>query len=209
MSVICRPQRKLTEAEQDVIRGVPLLCLHRMLHLGLVDPVPNPSPMSEAEGAWVREHVWTEPFHLIERGYAWGFWRWSMCERGTCWNCLGDRCDLCLHRQKGGPDVDDNVDYVHNEHGRVVARFIPRPGGEPCVWWCRCPCPKTGPGPESPSCAAIAPEPAEYTSARPGPQLEGALFSLELISDDQPDGIPSAGGADTALCRDGRRAGEH
>ncbi|HEY6117379.1 MAG TPA: DUF6248 family natural product biosynthesis protein, partial [Candidatus Dormibacteraeota bacterium] len=55
-----RPQRKLTDAERRVVAGVQSLCMHRMRHLGLVDPVPNPSPMSEEEGAWVREHVWTE-----------------------------------------------------------------------------------------------------------------------------------------------------
>ncbi|MFZ4249536.1 DUF6248 family natural product biosynthesis protein [Streptomyces griseoincarnatus] len=26
-----------------------------------------------------------------------------------------------------------------------MARLILRPGGEPCVWWCRCACPKDGP----------------------------------------------------------------
>lgn len=137
-----RPQRRLSEAEREVVRGVQSLPFHRMLHLGLVDPVPNPSPMSEDEGAWVREYVWPGFFHQIDDGYAFGFWRWAFCERGTCWNCLAGRCEWCMHRQKGGPDACDNAESVHNQHGRTVAKFIPRPGGEPCVWWCRCPCPK-------------------------------------------------------------------
>ncbi|MCX4826776.1 DUF6248 family natural product biosynthesis protein [Streptomyces sp. NBC_01142] len=137
-----RPQRQLTEAELEDVRGVQTLNLHRMLHLGLVDPVPNPSPMTEDEGARVREHVWPAFFHRIDDGYAFGFWRWALCERGTCWNCLAGRCEWCMHRQKGRPDACDNAEPVHNQHGRTVATLIPRPGGEPCVWWCRCPCPK-------------------------------------------------------------------
>ncbi|WP_329214839.1 DUF6248 family natural product biosynthesis protein [Streptomyces sp. NBC_01485] len=167
-----RPQRKLTEAEQAVLAGVQALCFHRMLHLGLVDPVPNPSPMSEEEGAWVREQVWTKPFHLIDDGYAWGFWRWSFCEKGTCWNCLAGRCEWCMHRQKGGPDVCDNVDWVHNHRGRTVARLILRPGGEPCVWWCRCPCDRSGPPPAAPEPQQAEPEPVPAkTPSRPAPAI--------------------------------------
>ncbi|MGW3196739.1 DUF6248 family natural product biosynthesis protein [Streptomyces sp. NPDC001118] len=145
-----RPQRRLTEAEDKVVRGVQTLYLHRMLWLGLVDPVPNPSPMSEDDAAWVRENVWPPFFHKIDDGYAWGYWRWSFCERGTCRNCLAGRCDGCMHRQKGGPDVCDNAEPVHNHRGRTVATLILRPGGEPCVWWCRCPCPKDGDAPARP-----------------------------------------------------------
>ncbi|WP_338704362.1 DUF6248 family natural product biosynthesis protein (plasmid) [Streptomyces sp. Q6] len=108
-------------------------------------PVPNPSPMSEAEGAWVREHVWPRHLQDLDHKYPWGFVRWSTCERGTCRNCLASRCDLCVHRQKGGPHVDDNTDWLYNQHGRYIARHIPRPRGEICAWWCRCPCPKDGP----------------------------------------------------------------
>lgn len=187
MSAPARPQRVLTKADRKVLAGVQSLCFHRMLHLGLVDPVPNPSPMSEEEGAWVREHVWTQPFHLIDDGYAWGFWRWAMCERGTCWNCLAGRCEWCMHRQKGGPDVCDNVDWVHDRHGRSVARLILRPGGEPCVWWCRCPCAKTGPAPARPDkpSSEPAPEPVPPakppTPPRPPAPAAPALFDLELI----------------------------
>ncbi|GHH25894.1 hypothetical protein Srubr_26130 [Streptomyces rubradiris] len=52
--------------------------------------------------------------------------------------------------------MDDNTDWVYNARGRCVARLILRPGGEPCVWWCRCPCPKTGPLPAEPAPAAQA-----------------------------------------------------
>ncbi|MEU5436483.1 DUF6248 family natural product biosynthesis protein [Streptomyces sp. NPDC020719] len=115
--------------------------------MGIVDPAPNPSPMSEAEGAWVRELVWPDHLRAIDSKYPWGFFRWSTCERGTCWNCLARRCDLCVHRQEGGPHEDDNTDWVWSAAGRCAARLILRPGGEPCVWWCRCPCPKDGPAP--------------------------------------------------------------
>ncbi|MGV9427130.1 DUF6248 family natural product biosynthesis protein [Streptomyces sp. NPDC003656] len=143
-TVVVRPQRELTEQEWAIAARTDLLRLHGALYLGIVDPVPNPSPMPEAEGAWVREHVWPQFLTHIDSKYPWGFFRWSMCERGTCWNCLNQRCDLCVHRQEGGPHVCDNADWVNNHHGRSMARLILRAGGESCVWWCRCPCPKTG-----------------------------------------------------------------
>ncbi|MEW1700638.1 MULTISPECIES: DUF6248 family natural product biosynthesis protein [unclassified Streptomyces] len=141
--VIRRPQRLLTREEREIVQGIPLLNFQGALLMGIVDPVPNPSPMSEAEGAWVRERVWPAYLQAIERKYPFGFARWAMCERGTCWNCLANRCDLCVHRQEGGPHVDDNRDWVWSARGRCVAKLVLRPGGELCVWWCRCPCPKT------------------------------------------------------------------
>ncbi|MCM1972295.1 DUF6248 family natural product biosynthesis protein [Streptomyces sp. G1] len=167
---IPRPQRTLTDAEWDTVSRTKLLTLHGALYMGIVDPVPNPSPMPEPEGAWVREHVWPDWIHEIDSKYPFGFWRWSTCERGTCWNCLNHRCDLCVHRQRGGPHVDDNRDSVHNQHGRHIATLILRPGGEPCVWWCRCPCPKPPPAP-----AAPPPQP----QAAPAARLQDTLFDLE------------------------------
>ncbi|GHA01304.1 DUF6248 family natural product biosynthesis protein [Streptomyces echinoruber] len=184
---IRRPQRKLTQADLEAVWDTKLLNLHGALILGLVDPVPNPSPMSEAEGAWVREHVWPEFLREVDRRYPFGFWRWSACERGTCWNCLSGRCDWCVHRQQGGPHVDDTTDWVHNQHGRAVARLIPRPGGEPCVWWCRCPCPKAGPFPTPPAPAGqeAAQEPPQPRAAPPAarraPQTHPTLFDPEAI----------------------------
>ncbi|MFG2210949.1 DUF6248 family natural product biosynthesis protein [Streptomyces sp. NPDC048638] len=160
--MIRRPQRRLTAAERAVIRGVQSLNFHRMLHLGLVDPVPNPSPMSEDEGAWVREHVWPKHLHHIDDGYAFGFWRWAMCERGTCWNCLSGRCEWCMHRQKGRPDACDNTEAVFSLRGRKVATLILRPSGEPCVWWCRCPCTKEDASP------AMDTPPADAAPQEPG-----------------------------------------
>lgn len=141
-SVIRRPQRTLTPEERRRVWDMALLNLHGALIMGITDPVPNPSAMTEEEGAWVREQVWPTYFHEIERKYPFGFARWAMCERGTCWNCLAGRCDRCVHRQRGGPHVDNNTDWVHGLRGRCVAKVIVRPGGEPCVWWCRCPCSK-------------------------------------------------------------------
>lgn len=161
-----RPQRILTAAEREVVRGVQSLPFHRMLHLGLVDPVPNPSPMGEDEGAWVRANVWPKHLRLIDDGYAFGFWRWAMCERGTCWNCLNGRCEWCMHRQKGRPDVCDNAETVFSHRGRRAATLILRPGGEPCVWWCRCPCAKDDAEPAAKPSPAVTPPQA--TSAAPG-----------------------------------------
>ncbi|WP_030390836.1 DUF6248 family natural product biosynthesis protein [Streptomyces sp. NRRL S-241] len=141
--VIRRPQRTLAPEEREIVLGISNLNFQGALIMGIVDPVPNPSPMDETEGAWVRERVWPAYLQEIERKYPFGFARWAMCERGTCRNCLAGRCDLCVHRQEGGPHVDDNTDWVRDGRGRCVAKLILRPGGEPCVWWCRCACPKS------------------------------------------------------------------
>ncbi|MFI5808702.1 DUF6248 family natural product biosynthesis protein [Streptomyces sp. NPDC051561] len=140
--VVRRPQRTLTHRELAAVRRTPLLNLHGALLMGITDPVPNPSPMPEPEGEWVRRRVWPEHYLEIDRKYPFGFWRWSTCERGTCWNCLASRCEWCVHRQKGGPHVDSSTDWVHNHHGQAVAPLLLRAGGTPCIWWCRCPCPK-------------------------------------------------------------------
>ncbi|MFI9155664.1 DUF6248 family natural product biosynthesis protein [Streptomyces sp. NPDC053367] len=163
-TVIRRPQRVLTAEERERVRDTAALNFQGALIMGIIDPVPNASPMPEEAGAWVREHVWPEHLQQIERKYPHGFARWSMCERGTCWNCLSGRCDICVHRQKGGPDVDRNQDWVTDHRGRNVARLIPRPGGEPCVWWCRCACPKDGPAPARPA-AKAKPAPAAPPTA--------------------------------------------
>ena len=68
------------------------------------------------------------------------------CQHGTCWNCHAGRCDLCVHRQKRGPDICDGG-TVTDTHGYVVARIVYAPHQRPCRWVCRCPCPKTGPMP--------------------------------------------------------------
>ncbi|MGY1548216.1 DUF6248 family natural product biosynthesis protein [Streptomyces sp. MN6] len=174
-TVIRRPQRVLTVEERERVRDTAALNFQGALIMGIIDPVPNASPMPEEAGAWVREHVWPEHRQQIEPKYPHGFARWSMRERGTCWNCLSGRCDICIHRQKGGPDVDSNQDWVTDHRGRNVARLILRPGGEPCVWWCRCECPKDGPAPARPAAKAkpapaappAAPAPAPAPTAMP------------------------------------------
>ncbi|MFH8439365.1 DUF6248 family natural product biosynthesis protein [Streptomyces sp. NPDC018007] len=165
-----RPQRLLTPQERERVQDMPLLNLQGALIMGITDPVPNASPMPEDAGAWVREQVWPHHFRDVEDRYPFGFHRWSMCERGTCWSCLSGRHDICVHRQKGGPDVDGNRGWVTNQQGRVVAPFIPRPGGEPCVWWCRCECPK-GAGPAR----RAKPKPAPPVRSAPVPVRAAAL----------------------------------
>ncbi|MEV7535432.1 DUF6248 family natural product biosynthesis protein [Streptomyces hydrogenans] len=183
-TVIRRPRRTLTPEERRTVQDVPLLNFQGALIIGLVDPVPNASPMPEAEGAWVREHAWAAHFSTVDSKYPWGFYRWATCERGVCWNCLANRCDLCVHRQKGGPNVDDNSDWVYGPTGQVVARLILRADDAPCVWWCRCPCAKNGPAPDRKPAAAARAEPppeqappAKTTRGRADVNAsQGALF---------------------------------
>lgn len=183
-TVIRRPQRVLTHEERERVRDTAALNFQAALIMGIIDPVPNSSPMPEDAGAWVREHAWPEHIQQIERKYPHGFARWSMCERGTCWNCLSGRCDICVHRQKGGPDVDSNQDWVTDHRGRNVARLIPRPGGEPCVWWCRCACPKDGPAParraKSKPAPPTAPEPVPVQAAAPSRAPEPGVLQDAL-----------------------------
>ncbi|GHH25889.1 hypothetical protein Srubr_26120 [Streptomyces rubradiris] len=61
-TVIRRPQRTLTPEEHQIIRGTAVLNRQGAWYMGIIDPVPNPSPMSEEEGAWVREQVWPSFF---------------------------------------------------------------------------------------------------------------------------------------------------
>lgn len=166
--VIRRPQRTLTPEERETVHATAALNFQGGLIVGIIDPVPNPSPMSEAEGAWVRERVWPRFLTDIDGKYPWGFWRWANCERGTCWNCLSRRCDLCVHRQEGGPHVDDSTDtdWVHDSRGLGVAKFILRPDGAACVWWCRCPCAKTGPAPDRPARGRMGKKEAPHGRAR-------------------------------------------
>ena len=166
-----RPQRTLTPADEEAVRSTRLSNLHAALIMGIVDPVPSPSPMSEAEGVWVRENVWPQRYRVIEAKYPFGFYRWTNCQRGTCWNCLNNRCELCIHRQRGGPDVDDGIDWVENARGRAVAKLIVRPDGARCEWLCRCPCPKGTPA---------------------SPETDASPTSARL--ENRPDGAPAAGG---------------
>ncbi|PVC80363.1 hypothetical protein DBP19_36540 [Streptomyces sp. CS090A] len=187
-SVIRRPQRILTPEERERVRDMPLLNLQGALIMGITDPVPNASPMPEDAGAWVREHAWPAHWKAMEERYPFGFHRWSMCERGTCWNCLNGSHDICVHRQKGGPSVDGNREWVANHQGRTVAEYIPRPGGELCVWWCRCECPKGGPAPARPAAKKkpapagplAAPEPAPVQAAATvrAPEAEAVQAAL-------------------------------
>ncbi|MER8030662.1 DUF6248 family natural product biosynthesis protein [Streptomyces bauhiniae] len=174
-----RPQRVLTDEEWKAAASTDLLRLHGALILGIVDPVPTPSPMSEAEGAWVREHVWAESLREIDRKYPQGFYRWSMCERGSCWNCLNDRCDLCVHRQRGGPSQCSNYDWVHDHRGRPVAQLILRPDGSPCTWQCRCPCDKVTPA----APASVTTKPPTRTPSQPARWATAALRNgVELMA---------------------------
>ncbi|MFF3265296.1 DUF6248 family natural product biosynthesis protein [Streptomyces sp. NPDC002932] len=185
-TVIRRPQRILTPEERERVRDMPLLNLQGALIMGITDPVPNGSPMPEEAGAWVREHAWPAHFQPTEERYPFGFRRWSNCERGTCWNCLNGRHDICVHRQQGGPSVDANRDWVANHQGRTVSEFIPRPGGELCVWWCRCECPKDGPAPARPTAKTkrapagppAAPAPAPAAAAVRTPEADGMQAAL-------------------------------
>ena len=185
--VIRRPQRTLTPEEHGIVQGTALLNFQGALIMGIVDPVPNPSPMSEDKGAWVREQVWPAHLIAIDRKYPFGFHRWATCELGTCWNCLAGRCHLCVHRQEGGPHVDDNTSWMWNHKGRCVARLILRPGDEPCVWWCRCPCPKNDSLPADPA----APADAEAVPVKTGTdrQPDGAAARRSRRRNPNPEAV--------------------
>ncbi|MER6626220.1 DUF6248 family natural product biosynthesis protein [Streptomyces sp. NPDC000931] len=145
-----RPQRKLTDADWRYVFSFSGLRLHGALIMGVVDPVPHPagSPMSDEDAAWVREHAWTPALREIDASYPWGL-EWSACEQGTCWNCLvSGRCDLCVHRQHGGPETETDLGAVTDRSGCVVARIVHAPDQTPCQWLCRCPCEQAGAHPD-------------------------------------------------------------
>ncbi|MFE1130081.1 DUF6248 family natural product biosynthesis protein [Streptomyces albidoflavus] len=196
LPVIRRPQRTLTPKERETVRDTASLNFQGGLLMGIIDPVPNPSPMSEDEGAWVRERVWPAFMTEIDRKYPWGFWRWTNCERGTCWNCLANRCDLCVHRQQRGPSVGGDTDSVHNAHGLGVAKIIVRPDGAPCVWWCRCPCAKDGPAPDGPARRRREAKRAAAMQPKAGPAQEAGATRPDRSAAPRPPHRPSPGGQD-------------
>lgn len=145
----------------DISNGKPvtLLRMHAAMIMGIVDPVPMPSPMSDEEFQQIRDHVWPQRMRDVDDAYPHGFYRWCYCQHGTCWNCHAGRCDLCVHRQKRGPDICDGG-TVTDTHGYVVAHIVYAPHQRPCRWVCRCPCPKTGPAPsQQPEPAPALPQP--------------------------------------------------
>lgn len=174
-----RPPRPLTPDLLQALRDTPRLTFHKVLLMGLGDPVPNPSPMSEWEGEWVRQHVWPRWMRTIDDPYPFGFWRWTNCQRGRCWNCMSKRCDLCIHRHQEGPKVSRAPDHMYNQHGRQVAPIL-RPDNNPeCVWMCRCECP-TGSGNVTTECDTSqvkAPKPPPRST--PAPAGMDPLFDLE------------------------------
>lgn len=170
-----RPPRALTPDLWERLRATPHLTLHRALLLGIADPVPNPSPMSEDDGQWVRHNVWPAWMREIEHPYPFGYWRWTNCQRGRCWNCINSRCDLCIHRHQGGPSTAQGSDYVSNHNGTWVAPIL-RPDHNPtCVWMCRCPCPTTGSNVTT-NCDT---EQVRVSASLTPPRDQPALFDLE------------------------------
>lgn len=174
---------RLTDEEyRHVAEHTTLLRLHGALILGIVDPTPMPSPMSEEEGRWVREHAWTDGLCGIENAYPWGFHRWCSCQSGTCWPCSVDRCDRCVTREHGGPRYDEDAGSVTTGDGFVVARIVHRDDQRPCRSICVCTCPKTGPAParrRRRRAAAPTPRRTEAEARRPGPESPVQL-ALEL-----------------------------
>ncbi|WP_199550149.1 DUF6248 family natural product biosynthesis protein [Streptomyces sp. N35] len=150
--------------------------------MGILDPVPSPvpSPMSEQEGAWVREHAWTKGLRKIEAAYPHGFHRWCACERGTCVSCRGGHHEQCI--SGNGPRVEQDDGTITDRDGFVVAVLLHGPGKRPCRWQCRCAHPTrrevargTATQPAPPKCldAPVTPDPAG--------QL--ALFGHDVTSD--------------------------
>lgn len=176
---LTRPPRPLTPDLLQALRDTPRLTFHKTLLMGLGDPVPNPSPMSEEEGEWVRKNVWPQWMRTLDDPYPHGFWRWTHCQRGRCWNCLNKRCDLCIHRHQEGPKVSRDPDHIHNQHGRQVAPIL-RPDNNPeCVWMCRCQCPATSPNVTTECDTGQAKAPKPPTRPTPAPAGMDTLFDLE------------------------------
>ncbi|WP_435109763.1 DUF6248 family natural product biosynthesis protein [Nocardiopsis synnemataformans] len=181
-----RAQRILTEDEWAHVRRTPHLRLIGSLIMGIVDPVDLPSPldepMSEEDAAWVREHAWTPGLRAIERVYPWGFHRWCSCQRGTCWNCLNYRCDICVHRQLGGAQVDTGAGVITTGAGYVAGELLHHEKQAPCRWLCRCPCDKTSSADPAPEAAPpdSDPEPRRPARGRRAmPSTATPLFDLE------------------------------
>ena len=138
-----RAGKRAGEVDWEHVSTTPLLRLHGALIMGIIDPVLMPSPMSEEEGAWVRQNAWTKWLREIEDVYPYGFHRWCDCQRGTCWNCLNKRCDICVHRQTPlKPEADAGT--ITDRRGYVAARIVHRPEQRPCRWVCKCPCEQRG-----------------------------------------------------------------
>lgn len=163
------------EVDWERVSKTPLLRLHAALIMGIADPVLMTSPMSEAEGAWVRQHAWTPHLRTMEDVYPYGYRRWCSCQRGTCWNCLAGRCDICVHRQNP-PERDDDAGAVTDQHGYVVARVIHLRGQKPCLWVCKCPCEQRGVIP-------VSPPSLQSLHRRPSHRrLAGQLGLFEVVS---------------------------
>jgi hypothetical protein len=172
------------EIDWAYVMSFPWLRVNAALILGIVDPIPLPSPMSEDQAAWVREHAWTPALLAMDRDYPYGFHRWCDCQRGTCWNCLNNRCDICVHRQRGGPDIATTGPAVTDRRGFVIAMIVLRDTQRPCRWTCRCPCPKTGPAPTRPrkqrTTGQRAPQPSHRPAPVESPDAE-PLFAIEVL----------------------------
>lgn len=125
-----RPARPLTPDLLQALRDTPRLTFHKVLLLGLADPVPNPSPMSEEEGEWVRQNVWPQWMRTIDAPYPHGFWRWTNCQRGRCWNCMNKRCDLWMCRCEC-PTTSGNVTTECEDVQVKAPKPPPRPTPDP------------------------------------------------------------------------------
>lgn len=71
--------------------------------------------------------------------------------------------------------ADNNTDWVHGLRGRCVAEVIVRPGGEPCVWWCRCPCSKDAAEPAAQPVPDPVPDDAEGVAPAPEAALNAGV----------------------------------
>lgn len=173
-----RAGKRVGDVDWEHVSRTPLLRLHGAFILGIVDPVPMPSPMSEEDGQWIREHAWTKAIRDIDDVYPYGFYRWCSCQRGSCWNCLSLRCDICVHRQTP-PKPDTSAGTVTDRHGFVIALIVHRAGETPCRWVCKCAhsaVSAAAPAPDMP-----APSPPRRTSRRPVEPVAGQADLFEAV----------------------------
>ncbi|SEM77873.1 DUF6248 family natural product biosynthesis protein [Streptacidiphilus jiangxiensis] len=157
-----RPRRR--GPALSLLRGRPvtLLRLHAAAFLAIREPIPSsvPSPMTEAEAAWVRETAWTRHHRRIDGNYPHGFYRWCDCERGVCSNCVAGAHSTCATRAGARSTGPDSVTGP-NGYSVPGALVIQADHQRPCSWICPCPCP--------------TPEPTTGQEQRPTSRAAGKL----------------------------------
>ncbi|MFB9891537.1 DUF6248 family natural product biosynthesis protein [Planobispora takensis] len=125
-------------------------------------PVTSPGAqvMTEAQAAWVREHVWTETMRRVQETHP-GFYTVCFCQRGPCAQCTGGDHERCrfpkplfsregmIASRTGAAPACFAQPYAHRTRDGA-----PQPttvaqvwlADRVCCWVCTCECRTTAPG---------------------------------------------------------------